>query len=123
MFWNAPFDMEKCLKNLLFLKPTEMGHMWYMPVIIGIYLFIPFIANALNNTDIKIFCAPLIFVFSYRFIVPVVNVWLTANGQEPVYALPDLSFSGNEYGFMILLGYLVKKGIFDKKMKGGNCGK
>ena len=114
MFWNAPFDMEKCLKNLLFLKPTEMGHMWYMPVIIGIYLFIPFIANALNNTDIKIFCAPLIFVFSYRFIVPVVNVWLTANGQEPVYALPDLSFSGNEYGFMILLGYLVKKGIFDR---------
>lgn len=46
--------------------------------------------------------------------IPCVNVWLTASGQEIVYALPDLSFSGNEYGLMILLGYLVKKGVFDR---------
>lgn len=113
-FWKAPFDIEKCLKNLLFLQPTEMGHMWYMPVIIGIYLFIPFVANALRNTDAKVLFIPLLFAFAYQFVVPVVNVWLTATGQETLAALPDVSFSGNGYGFMLLLGYLVKKGIFDK---------
>lgn len=114
MFLNIPFDIGKCLKNLLFLKPTEMTHMWYMPVIIGIYLFIPFVANALYNTDIRVFSIPLIIAFIYHFIMPCVNVWLMANGHESVYALPDLSFSGNEYGFMILLGYLVKKGVFNR---------
>ncbi len=114
IFWNTSFNIGNCLKNLFFLKSTEMSHMWYMPVIIGMYLFIPFVANALNNTDIKIFCIPLILAFAYLFIVPVINVFLTANGQETFEALPDLSFSGGKYGFMILLGYLVKKGIFDK---------
>ena len=113
-FWKTPFDIEKCLKNLFFLKSTEMGHMWYMPVIIGIYLFIPFVANALRNTDVKILCIPLLIVFAYQFVVPIVNVWLTATEQETISSLPDVSFSGNCYGFMLLLGYLVKKGIFDK---------
>ena len=113
-FWKTPFDIEKCLKNLLFLQSTEMSHMWYMPVIIGIYLFIPFIANGLRNTDVKVLCIPLIFAFAYQFVVPVVNVWLIATGQETITALPDVSFSGNCYGIMLLLGYLTKKGIFDK---------
>lgn len=88
--------------------------MWYMPVILGMYLFIPFVANALKNTDTKVLCVPLIVVFIYYFIVPMINVWLLANGQKEIYALPDFSFSGNGYGFMILIGYLMKKGIFDR---------
>lgn len=114
VFLKTPFDIIKCLKNLLFLRATEMSHMWYMPVIIGIYLFIPFVANALRNTDIKVLCIPLLIAFVYQFVVPVVNVWLKATGHETISSLPDVSFSGNGYGFIILLGYLVKKGIFDK---------
>ena len=114
LFWNTSFDIGKCLQNMLFLKTTEMGHMWYMPVILGMYLFIPFVANALNNTDIKVLCIPMIFVFTYCFVVPDVNIWLMANGKETISALLDLSFSGNGYGFMILLGYLIKKGMFDR---------
>lgn len=114
LFWKAPFDVAKCLKNLLFVKTTEMSHMWYMPVIIGIYLFIPFIANALRNTDVKVLYIPLLIAFVYQFVVPVINVWLTAIGYETISSLLDVSFSGNGYGFLILLGYLVKKGTFDK---------
>lgn len=113
-FWKTRFDIVKCIENLLFLKPTEMSHIWYMPVVLGIYLFIPFVANALRSTDVKILCIPLLFVFLYRFIIPVVNVWLAAIGHETILSLLDVSFSGNEYGFMILIGYLVKKGTFDK---------
>lgn len=57
------------LKSLLFFKQTAMSHMWYMPVIIGIYLFIPFIANALNHTEIRSMYIPLMIAFIYLFVV------------------------------------------------------
>ncbi len=102
------------LKSLLFFKQTAMSHMWYMPVIIGIYLFIPFIANALNHTEIRSMYIPLMIAFIYLFVVPVINVYLAANGIENISSLPDLSFSGGVYGFCILLGDLVRRGVFDK---------
>ncbi len=113
IFWETPFNIAKCLMNIAFFRSMEIGHMWYMPVIMGMYLFIPFVANALKTTDIRIFCVPLSFVAFFEFVVPVANVWLTAMGQGNILTLLDLSFSGNEYGFMILLGYMVKIGMFD----------
>ena len=114
LFYGTAFGVGKCLKNLVFIKSTDMGHMWYMPAILGMYLFLPFVANALKHTDEKVLCIPLAIACIYRFAVPVINIWLTAGGQETISSLPDVSFSGNEYGIMILLGYLVKKNVFDK---------
>lgn len=113
-FYKTPFDIKNCLKNMFFLKATDMTHMWYMPVIIGMYLFLPFVANALKYTDLKVLYIPLSIVFIYQFILPVIDVFLTVKGAEPVASLLDFSFVGNEYGFLILLGYLVKKGTFNK---------
>ena len=113
-FYKTSFDIENCLKNVFFLKATDMTHMWYMPVIMGMYLFLPFAANALKHTDLKVLYIPLSIVFIYQFILPVVNVFLTVKGVEPVASLPDFSFAGNGYGFLILGGYLIKKETFNK---------
>ena len=114
IFFDTPFNIVKFLKSLLFVQDKIMSHIWYMYKILGIYLFIPFVANALRNTDIKVLCIPLLVAFVYQFVVPDINVWLKATGQKTISSLLDVSFSGNCYGFIILLGYLVKKGIFDK---------
>ncbi len=109
------FDITKCLKNLFLVKATEgMTHMWYMPVILGMYLFIPFVASALRNTDVKDLYIPLLIAFVYLFVITDANVWLKATGYELLSSPVDVSFSGGKYGFLILLGYLVKKGTFDK---------
>lgn len=62
-FWIAAYNIFLCLstgrdfsvglliKNMLFLENVGMGHMWYMPMIIGLYLFLPFIANGLRKLD------------------------------------------------------------------------
>lgn len=79
-FYKTPFDIKNCLKNMFFLKATDMTHMWYMPVIIGMYLFLPFVANALKYTDLKVLYIPLSIVFIYQFILPVIDVFLTVKG-------------------------------------------
>ena len=114
IFFDTPFNIVKFLKSLLFVQDKIMSHIWYMYKILGIYLFIPFVANALRNTDIKVLCVPLLIAFVYLFIVPDINIWLKATGKEIISPLIDVSFSGNCYGFIILLGYLVKKRTFDR---------
>ena len=47
-FYQIPFNLNELLRNMLFLKATNMSHMWYIPAILGIYLFIPFVSRALS---------------------------------------------------------------------------
>ena len=102
------------IENMLFFRPTEMSHMWYMPVIIGIYLFIPLIINGLNHTDVRSMFIPLSVAFLALFVIPVVDVFLLENGKSAISSLLDLSFSGGAYGFCIILGCLIRKGVFDR---------
>lgn len=108
-FYKEAIKCSVLLKNLVYLKSTAMSHMWYMPVILGIYLFIPFVANALRYTDLRNLYIPMTIAFVYMFVTPIINVFLTAKGIEPVSVLPDFNFAGGKYGFCILLGYFIKK--------------
>ena len=64
------------------------SHMWYMPMIIGMYLSMPFVSSALEV--------------------------LSMHGIQNVNIQYCLGFSGGVYGIYIILGYLVKKGLFKK---------
>ena len=61
------------------------SHMWYMPMIIGMYLSLPFVTTV-----------------------------LAMHGIENVNIQYCLGFSGGVYGIYILIGYLTKKGLFKK---------
>ena len=93
-FYNTPFSIKECLMNLLFVRSTRMTHMWYMPVIIGMYLFIPLVANAFKHTDLNVLYIPLEVVFAYYFVIPAINVILRATGIGYLDSLPDFSFCG-----------------------------
>lgn len=113
-FYHSPLDGIILIENMLFIRSTYMPHMWYMPVIIGIYLFIPFIMNGMNHTDVRSMLVPLSVAFFVLFVIPGVDVFLLANGYSAFSSLLDLSFSGGAYGFCIILGYLIRKGVFDR---------
>ena len=70
------------------------SHMWYMPMIIGMYLSMPFVSSALE--------------------LPFITVILSMHGIQNVNIQYCLGFSGGVYGIYIILGYLVKKGLFKK---------
>lgn len=114
IMFQKPFDLLDFVLKQFFIKNTDMGHMWYMPAILGLYLFLPFVAKALQHIDIKLLKYPLLIAFVYKFFFPVIQVLLHANKIEILTSLPNLDFSGGCYGIMLLMGYLYKKGCFTK---------
>ena len=65
VYWNNHLDYQLLLKNMLFFEYVNMPHMWYMPMIIGVYIFIPVIAAALQNIDVKNLKIPFALSFIY----------------------------------------------------------
>ncbi len=90
------------------------SHMWYMPMIIGMYLSMPFVSNALEHFSPRtINQATIVFAF-LAFLLPFVTLVLDMHGIHNVTIQYCLGFSGGIYGIYIILGYLVKKDLFKK---------
>ena len=90
------------------------SHMWYMPMIIGMYLSMPFVSNAVEQFSPRtINQATIVFAF-LAFLLPFVTLVLDMHGIHNVTIQYCLGFSGGIYGIYIILGYLVKKGLFKK---------
>ncbi len=88
------------------------SHMWYMPMIIGMYLSLPFASNAIRSFDKRtVFQATVIFTL-LAFVLPFISLLCDINGIQNVTIQYCLGFSGGIYGVYIILGYLVKKGMF-----------
>jgi surface polysaccharide O-acyltransferase-like enzyme len=98
---------------------TESGnlffsHMWYMPMIIGMYLSMPFVSSALQHFNPKtIYHATIVFTL-LAFLLPFITTVLAMHGIENVNIQYCLGFSGGIYGIYIILGYLIKKDLFKK---------
>lgn len=88
------------------------SHMWYMPMIIGMYLSMPFVSNAVENFSPRTINQATI-VFSFlAFLLPFISLLCDMHGIQNVTIQYCLGFSGGIYGIYIILGYLVKKGLF-----------
>lgn len=113
-FYNQDIVIETVIKEMLFLKPLSMNHTWYMPMILGMYLLLPIISNALIKVNSKTILFPYIIVFISAFIVPTLNVFARANGRDIGSSIISDGFTGGEYGVYIITGYLLKRGILKK---------
>ena len=75
------------------------SHMWYMPMIIGMYLSMPFVSAALEKFKTETIWQATIVFSLLAFLLPFVTTILA---------------SGGIYGIYIIIGYLTKKGLFKK---------
>ncbi len=113
--WNhTRFNISTYILQALLLKHAGMPHTWYIPMIIGIYFFIPVISIVLKrlNENDKILWFLLGITYIFYFIVPLFSVLQKAFGVDDIYFVNiqiDLSFSGGIYGLYLILGYLIKK--------------
>ncbi|WP_296954745.1 acyltransferase [uncultured Dialister sp.] len=101
------------IEDVLLIRQVRMGHMWYMPMIIGLYICIPFAARALNNLNSKILRFPIGLLSVYAFGLPVLSLIRRIMGRPDVPWGPalDLGFAGGMYGLYIILGWCMKKGM------------
>jgi surface polysaccharide O-acyltransferase-like enzyme len=90
------------------------SHMWYMPMIIGMYLSMPFVSSALNQFKPETIKQATIVFTLLAFLLPFVTTVLAIHGIQNVNIQYCLGFSGGVYGIYIILGYLIKKDLFKK---------
>lgn len=105
VFYSQAFDFVSYFHRSLFLKHAGLPHTWYMPVILGIYLFIPFVSRGLKGINTRCLFVLLLLVYFHYFFTPSIPIFFNTalSGQL------DLSFSGGTYGLYLVLGYSLAK--------------
>lgn len=109
LFNDYRFDLEIFIRKMCFLEETGWSHMWYMPMIIGIYLMLPLISFLLKAFSSKLFLIPALICFFYCFILPNLNVIFPAYDITLFKSTLSLDFTGKVYGLYLVCGYFMKK--------------
>ena len=106
LYMGQEFDTVLMLKRALFLEYAGMEHAWYMPMILGIYLFLPYVSMALHRMGGRVLGGLLVILVLYRMAVPVAAVWQRAVGAaDVIYSAVDLDYGGSYYGIYLALGF------------------
>lgn len=109
---GTPLSLSLYIQHLLFLQVPIFTHVWYMPAIIGLYLLIPVLSNGLRQLQARSLMWILALFSCYAFVLPAVNILLAVKGETAVGYQLSLGFSGGEYGLYLLMGSMVRKGVF-----------
>lgn len=110
LYEGQSITLVSLIKSLLMVGDLGMNHLWYMPVILGLYLTIPFIANGLKCMERSMILIPYTILVVLYFGVPSLNLFLNIFGYNLGTTLIDAGFSGGVYGLYLISGYLIKKG-------------
>lgn len=101
---HESFNLSMFIKKLFLMQAIGLPHEWYIPAILGIYIFLPFLSRAISLLDKKILLIPLAIVFTIFFIFPSITYFFP---NHPIFSLLDMSLSGGEYSFYIVIGYIL----------------
>ena len=114
-FYHEPVNLIQFIDEMLFFRSVNMGHAWYLPMILGIYILLPFVASVLKKNNNKLFIFPLIIFTAFSFGYSTFNVvYKGLFADIPLSNQFSLGFSGGIYGLMVLYGYFIGKGAFSK---------
>lgn len=108
---GTSFGFASYIRRALLLELVGLPHAWYMPMILGIYLFLPFVAVALSHMRGSILALLVAIIYLASFVVP--NVLLTVEIYQ--LTLPymsvrlDVGFGGGTYGLYLILGYCLAR--------------
>jgi surface polysaccharide O-acyltransferase-like enzyme len=103
------FTFTSWLRHACMLEDFEiLRHMWYLPTIIGIYIFIPFISIILKKYSPKLFILPLLAGYIYIFVVPTANIFLNGAELIPLTSKINVAYMGAHNGMYVLAGYFFK---------------
>lgn len=111
---NQKFNIRDLFKDILFFKQVDLPNMWYMPMILGMYIVIPFVAKIVKTFSLKTLKIPIIFTSIVSVFLPSINVILYYLGMNQYKVIIDVSFLGGIYGLYILIGYYIKDGLLKK---------
>lgn len=110
-------SLKELIYSILIIKRSPYPNMWYLPMIIGMYLFLPYVSNILKNywgiLKYIVICFILIL-----FAANDLSFAFSLFGLD-ILTIPIIStgFSGGVYGLYIVVGwYLTREDSFLKKI-------
>lgn len=121
-FQGIPFQWSDLISEMCFLRTLELSHMWYMPMILGVYLALPFLSMAARAVkDVKAFFLPYLVGILAFLVIPTINVFLTeaVPGGETLKFKLELDFMGGVYGLYLFGGYFIVRYRVLERIKGG----
>lgn len=107
-YMTGKFNIVNLLKDLLFFKQVSMPHMWYMPMVLGMYIAIPFLAKIVKTFSLKAIKIPMIIVFIVSILLPSVNVVLNIFKLGQYKIIVDLSFLGRSLWIIYIIRLLYE---------------
>ena len=117
---HKTIQFSQLIMEMLFFKAASLSHMWYMPVILGFYIVLPFVAQLLYSTpNIRQYSLLYFLGIFFFFVIPTINVFLT----EAFTSIPklniqiDTGFWGSCFSFYIISGYLISEHQLLKRIK------
>lgn len=108
-YLHANVDGGTYFQQAFFVEPVNMPNAWYMPMILGIYLFLPHVSITIKQMNSKILIFMSVLLGIYLFLVPTINQTLLIFKLPAISNQLDLSFSGGYYAMYVVLGYYMKK--------------
>ena len=99
-------SVKKVIEEILIINKVPMAHMWYMPMIITVYIGIPFIAKIIKTFSYKSISIMLVLLFIWYSLTPSIVTFLNLININdiPEYKY-NISYFGALYGLYIILGY------------------
>lgn len=102
-------DVKVLLRNVFFLEHTQMTNMWYMPMILGIYFVLPFLAVIFRHFSLHSLIWPLVISLIANFIMPSINIVFNIYNKQTYDLVLNLIFLGGWLGLYIFMGYFLYK--------------
>lgn len=110
---QEPSDVGALVLRLLFLKDLPLTHWWYMPMILGVYLVVPFVSMVVRNMPFKVALPALALGCLSCVGIPLWNDACEAFGLQGLGLtqglMLDLSFYGGLYGIYLVFGYYLDR--------------
>lgn len=117
-FYNkSSFNVTDFIKEAIFVKEVPIMNMWYMPMIIGIYIAIPYVSKVVKSFSIKALSIPMIAAFIIIFVFPTINVIIETKQYSKMRNIIDTSFLGGIYGIYMVLGFFSQSNKLKKFSK------
>ncbi|OLU44584.1 acyltransferase [Faecalibaculum rodentium] len=109
---QVPFDLLLYVERASFLSHAGLMHTWYIPVLLGLYVFLPYISRLLHSMNGRTVVFWICLVYFAYFLIPSVNLvqqWISVDQKYLVTSQLGFAFSGGEYGFYLICGYLIHR--------------
>ena len=117
LLFGSNISFATVIADVLFLHQVTLSHVWYLPMIIGLFFLLPFVSSALLKATQSMLKVSSVVIFCLLFIVPfLIYILHTIFPGSTLSLNKQISdgFSGGKFGFYIITGYFLKKGYLKR---------